>query len=132
MADAPVKDTEPTIGRLVSDATKDISTIIHKEIELAKSELKVSVKAGGTGIGLFAAAAFLLLMFLVLLSFTAAYLIHWGGEGLALHWSFGIVTLFYLLLALVLALVGYRKVRKVRAPEATIRQAKETKNILKR
>lgn len=132
MADAPVKDTDPTIGRLVSDATRDISTLVNKEIQLAKSELKVSVKAGGMGIGLFAAAGFLLLMFLVLLSFTVAYFIHWGGSGLALHWSFLIVTVFYLLLAVILGLVGYRKVRKVRAPEAAIRQAQETKNLLKR
>ena len=49
---------EPTIGRLVSDASRDISSLIQKEIQLAKSELKVSVKNGGTGIGLFAGAVF--------------------------------------------------------------------------
>ena len=56
MANEPVKDTDPTIGRLVTDASRDISSLISKEIQLAKSELKVSVKAGGIGIGLFAAA----------------------------------------------------------------------------
>ena len=50
---------DPTIGRLVADASRDISSLLSKEIELAKSELKVSVKAGGLGIGLFAAAGFL-------------------------------------------------------------------------
>ena len=60
----PVNEGDPTIGKLVIDASRDISTLISKEIELAKSELKVSVKAGGMGIGLFAAAGFLLLMFL--------------------------------------------------------------------
>ena len=38
-------DDEPTIGRLVSDASRDISTLISQEIQLAKSELKVSVRA---------------------------------------------------------------------------------------
>ena len=51
----PATDTEPTIGRLVTDASRDISSLVSKEIELAKSELKVSVKAGGIGVGLFAA-----------------------------------------------------------------------------
>ena len=132
MATEPVQNTDPTIGRLVSDASRDVSSLIHKEIELAKSELKVSVKAGGTGIGLFAAAAFLLLMFLVLLSITVAYFIHWGGSGLALHWAYLIVTLFYLLVAVILGLVGYSKVKKAKAPERAIRQAKEAKTLLKR
>ena len=132
MATEPVQNADPTIGRLVSDASRDVSSLIHQEIELAKSELKVSVKAGGTGIGLFAAAAFLLLMFLILLSVTVAYFINWGGSGLAMHWAFLIVTLFYLAVAVILALLGYSKVKKAKAPERAIRQAKETKNLLKR
>ncbi|GGD13091.1 phage holin family protein [Nocardioides daphniae] len=132
MATEPVKDTDPTIGRLISDASRDVSSLIHKEIELAKSELKVSVKAGGTGIGLFAGAAFMGLMVLILLSITIAHFIHWGGKGLDLHWAYLIVTGFYLLVAAILALVGLRKVKKVKAPERAIRQAQETTQLLKR
>lgn len=131
-ATAQVNDTDPTIGRLVSDASRDISTLINKEIALAKSELKVSVKAGGTGIGLFAGAGFMALMFLILLSVTIAHFIHWGGSGLALHWAYLIVTVFYLLVAAVLGLIGFRKVKKVKAPERAIRQAQETSALLKR
>ena len=58
MANEPIKDTDPTLGKLVMDAQRDISTLISKEIELAKSELKVSVKHGGVGLGMFAGAAF--------------------------------------------------------------------------
>ena len=132
MAIEPAQSTDPTIGRLVSDASRDVSSLIHKEIELAKSELKVSVKAGGMGVGLFAAAAFMLLMVLILLSITIAYFIHWGGSGLALHWAYLIVTGFYLLVAAILGLIGYKKVKKAKAPERAIRQAKEAKNLLQR
>ena len=59
MAIEEVKETDPTIGRLVADASRDISTLISKEIELAKSELKVSAKFGGVGVGLFATAGFI-------------------------------------------------------------------------
>ena len=52
MAIQPVQD-EPTIGRLVSDASRDISSLLQKEIQLAKSEIKVSVRNGGLGAGLF-------------------------------------------------------------------------------
>ena len=37
MANEPVKDTDPTLGKLVMDAQRDISTLISKEIQLAKS-----------------------------------------------------------------------------------------------
>lgn len=132
MASEPVKDTDPTIGSLVSDASRDISTLISKEIQLAKSELKVSVKAGGTGIGLFAAAGFLAVLAIIMLSVAVAYLIHWNGSGLDLHWAFLIVFAFYLLLAAGLVAVGVKKVKQVRGPERAIYQAQETKSILKK
>ncbi|WP_181312001.1 phage holin family protein [Nocardioides campestrisoli] len=132
MATEPVKDTDPTIGRLISDASRDISTLINKEIQLAKSELKVSVKAGGTGIGLFAGAAFLGLLAVIMLSATIAYFLHWNGRGLDLHWAFLIVTLVYLAIGALLGFLGYRKVRQVKAPQRAIHQAQETKDILKR
>jgi len=124
----PVKADDPTIGKLVSDASRDISTLISKEIQLVKSELTISVKAGGIGAALFAAAAFLLLISIILLSMTAAYFIHWAGLGL--HWSFLIVTGFYVLLAVLLAFLGLRKIKKVRGPERSIAQAQETKAAL--
>lgn len=132
MANEPVKDTDPTIGRLVSDASRDISSLISNEIRLAKSELQVSIKAGGLGIGLFAAAAFFGLMALIMLSVAIAYFINWNGHGLSLHWAFLIVFGFYLLVAALLGYLGVRKVKKVRGPEKAIAQANETKQILRR
>jgi uncharacterized membrane protein YqjE len=132
VANEPVNDTDPTIGRLVSDATRDVSSLIRNEIQLAKSELQLSVKAGGIGIAMFAAAAFFALMALIMLSVAIAYFIHWNGKGLDLHWSFLIVFGFYLLVAALLAFIGVRKVKKVRGPEKAIAQANEAKQILKR
>ena len=74
---------------------QDISSLVQKEIQLAKSELKVSVKAGGIGIGLFAGAAFVLVLAVIMLSVSIAYFINWNGDGLALHWAFLIVFGFY-------------------------------------
>ena len=132
MAHEPVQDTDPTIGRLVSDASRDVSSLIRNEIRLAKSEIQVSIKAGGIGIAMFAAAGFFALMALIMLSVAVAYFIHWNGKGLSLHWAFLIVFGFYLLVAALLGLIGYRKVRKVRAPEKAIAQASEAKQILSR
>jgi uncharacterized membrane protein YqjE len=132
MASEPVQDTDPTIGRLVSDASRDVSSLIRNEIRLAKSEIQVSVKAGGLGIAMFAAAAFFAVMALIMLSVAIAFFIHWNGKGLALHWAFLIVFGFYLLVAALLGFIGLRKVKKVRAPEKAIAQASEAKQILKR
>lgn len=132
MASAQDFDSEPTIGRLVTDASRDISTLIQKEIQLAKSELKVSMKFGGLGAGLFAAAAFIAVLMVIMLSVALAYFIHWNGAGLSLHWAFLIVAGLYAVITVVLVMVGVKKVKQVRAPERAIHQAQETKEIWKR
>ena len=131
MANEPVKDTDPTLGKLVMDAQRDISTLISKEIQLAKSEIKVSVKHGGVGIGLFAGAAFLGLLAIIMLSVALAYFIHWNGQGLDLHWAFLIVFFLYVLVAAILALIGVKQVKQVKAPERAIEQGKQIPQALK-
>jgi amino acid transporter len=126
---APTQD-EPTIGKLVGDVSKDVSSLIRSEIALAKTELRISVKAGGIGLGLFAAAGFLLLLAVIMLSVAIAYFVHFTGLDLA--WCFLIVFGGYVLVALLLAFVGYRSVKKVRKPEHSIEQLKETRAVLKR
>ncbi len=126
---APPTEDDPTIGKLVTDASRDISSLISQEIQLAKSELKVSIKAGGIGAGLFAAAGFVGVLAIIMLSVSIAYFIHWAGLGL--HWSFLIVFGFYLLLAGLMVFVGVKKVKQVRAPEKAIRQGKQIPSALK-
>jgi len=130
MAERLPANDDPTIGKLVGDVSNDVSSLIRSEIALAKTELKFSAKAGGVGIGLFAAAAFLLVLAVIMLSVAIAYFIHFTGLDLA--WCSLIVFGFYALVAAVLGLFGYRSVRKVRGPEASIEQIKETKAVLKR
>lgn len=126
----PVAGEEPTIGRLVADATRDVSSLIHNEIALAKSELKVSIKAGGAGAGMFAGAAFFAVLGIIMFSVGVALLINFSG--LALAYCFLIVFGGYLGFAGLLGLVGLRMVRRVKAPERAIHQAQETTQILKR
>ena len=125
-ADRPKE--EPSIGELVASASRDASALIRNEIALVKSEVKVSVKAGGLGAALFAAAGFVLLLGVIMASIALAYFIHMTGLHLA--WCFSIVFLLYALLAGILAFVGYRKIRAVRPPEKAIHQAQETKHAL--
>src|SRR5690349_4190864 len=109
----PIDD--PTIGRLVADASRDISSLLHAEIALAKSELKFSAKAGGIGAAMFLVAGFFGLLITVLVSIAVAYVLVMAGLDPA--WAFLIVAGAYLLLALILILIGVRLIKKVRAPE---------------
>ena len=122
---------DPTIGRLVADASRDISSLVSKEIALAKSELKVSVKAGGLGIGLLAGAAFISALGVIMLSFTLVYFIHWGGSGLALHWSFLIVTGFWFLVTALLGWIGLKKLKQVGPPEKAMEQGSKIPRALR-
>lgn len=119
---------EPTIGKLVVDAFDDIGTLIRHIIELAKSELKVSVRAGGLGIALFFLAGFVGLLSIIMISFAFAFFIAMAGLDIA--WGFLIVFAAYVALAGLLAFVGYLKIRKVKAPERTIAQAQEVPRAL--
>ena len=106
-------------------------TLVCKEIELAKSELKVSIKAGGIGLGLFAGAAFVAVLAVIMLSFTIAYLIHWNGYGLYLHWAYLIVIGFWFAMAALMVCIGIKKLKKVGPPEKAIEQGKEIPNALR-
>ncbi len=127
----PVKDTDPTIGKLAVDVSRDLDALVKQHVALAKAELTVSAKAGGMAIGLFAAAAFVALLSLIFFFITVAYFINWGGSGLSLHWAFLIVFGFQLLVAAGLGLFGYRKVKGVKAPERSIAQGKELPKAFK-
>jgi hypothetical protein len=126
----PLDQQEPTIGKLVVDAFDDVGTLVRHMIELAKSELRVSVRAGGMAIVLFLLAGFISLLAIIMVSIAIAFFIHMAGLDLA--WCFLIVFGAYLLLAALLGLVGYRKVRKVKAPERTLAEMQETPRALKR
>ena len=120
---------DPTIGRLVADASRDISALVQSEIALAKSELRFSVKAGGIGAGMFVVAGFLGLLIIVMLSIAVAYFLVMAGLDPA--WAFLIVAGAYLLLVILLLIVGVVLIKKVKAPTKTIATAKEIPAALK-
>ncbi len=123
-------EEEPTIGKLVVDASRDVSALLRNEIALAKSELRVSVKAGGMSIAMFAAAAFLAVLAIIMLSVAIAYFINFTGLDLA--WCFLIVFAAYLLVAALLGFIGYKKIQQVKPPERAIEQAREIPTAFKR
>ncbi len=120
---------EPTVGQLVSDASMHLSTLIHSEIELAKLEVKSSVKNAGVGVGFFGAAA-VILVFSVIFGLIAL------AEGLVAvglwRWLAYLAVFGFLLCGVALfVFIGVKKVKAVRAPERTIATSKDTVAYLK-
>ena len=120
---------EPSLGELVAEASQSLSTLVHNEIELAKLELKASVRHAGTGVGLFAAAA-------VVLAFSLTFGFLALAEGLVAAglWRWvAYLVVFAMQLAVVGGCVylGVKKVKRVRAPERTIETSRETVAYLK-
>jgi len=113
---------EPSLGELVSSATKDLSSLVRQEINLAKVELKKEAGNAGKGAGLLGGAGFVGLLALIFLSVAAAYAF---GRLVNLGTGFLIVGVLYLLVAAVLALLGKRSLSKVGPPEKTLETVKD-------
>lgn len=121
---------EPSIGALVAEASRDLSTLLRAEVDLAKAEIKDEARTAAKGGAMFGAAAFLGLLAVILLSIALAYGLITLGVWTWL--AFVIVAVLYLLLAAVLVLIGRKAVSQVGPPERTIRSVRETVNMAKR
>ena len=120
---------DQSLGRLVGDATQHISTLVRAEMELAKAELVGEVKKGLKG-----AVYFLIALTVVL--YSTFFIFFAGAEGLAEWW--GVRSLAFLavlglmwVVAGIAGFLGYRKVKKFKAPERTIASVTETAAALK-
>ena len=121
--------SEPTVGQLVANASRDLSALVRGEIKLAQAELKRSAQAVGVGAGMFAAAAFLALLAVVLLSISAAFALVAAGLGPAV--AFLVVAGAYLLIGTSLVAVGIQQMKKAKGPERAIESSKESVEQLK-
>ena len=121
---------EPSLGSLAKSAMTDVSTLVRSEIELAKAEVGRSAKKAGISVGLFGAAG-------VLAAFAGIYLFVTIAEALTAlglpRWvSYGIVTLFLLILAGICALIGKRMISKIEKPERTMETLSDLPEVLHR
>ncbi|WP_084955886.1 phage holin family protein [Thermoactinospora rubra] len=121
-----VPSEQPSLGELVAEASNQISTLVRSEIELAKAELRFDAKRVGMATGLFAAAAFMAHLCLILLSFTLAHVL---DQWLWTWASFAVVTAFYLVTAGILVLVGVRRLKGLAGMKRTTRSLKGLKEL---
>ncbi|MDO5099088.1 MAG: phage holin family protein [Corynebacterium sp.] len=120
-------NTQGSIGELVSNATEQMSSLVRAEIELAKTELRSEVKKGAIGGGLFGVAGAIALYSSFFFFFFVAELLSLWLERWA---AFLIVFLVMINMAALLALLGFKKIRKIKAPTKTIESAKGLKELV--
>lgn len=115
--------TDPSLGELVGQATKDLSTLVRKEVELAKAELSTEVAKAGRGAGMFGGAGLTAMYGLTFVSLAAMFGL---GAVIPLGWAALIVGAVYLVVAAILATRGKKAFGSISPkPERTIRTLKE-------
>ena len=122
MAGTDERTNDPSLGDLVATATRDLSSLMRQELELAKVEIKRDVVAAGKGAGGLGAAGFSGLLGLIFLSIAAAYAL---GRVVPLGAGFLIVGLGYLVIAALAGLIGVKNFKKMRPPTKTIETLKD-------
>jgi len=101
---------------LVTDIPALIQELFHREVELLKAEVIAKLKALGIGAGLIAIAA-VILLFMIGTLLTAAIL---GLSAVMPGWLAAlVVSAFLLIVAAILALVGYRVLKRGVPPVPT-------------
>jgi hypothetical protein len=118
-----------SLGELVGDVTRDLSTLMRQELALARAELKQEASKTAKGAGAFGGAGFAGYMAVLFLSialwWALAYLVGLG-------WSALIVAVLWGVVAAVLAAVGRRRFREVNpTPERTVDTLKTIPDALK-
>ncbi|WP_089960060.1 phage holin family protein [Lentzea xinjiangensis] len=112
-----------SLGDLVSDLTKDLSTLMRQELELAKAELRQEASKAGKATGMLAAAGFAGYLTTVLLSFALVFAL---GAVMPLGWAALIVAALWGIAGAVLYTSGRAKLRTVNPkPERTVETLKE-------
>jgi hypothetical protein len=112
------------VGDLMKDLSEQTSTLVRKEVELAKAELAVKGKRAGIGAGMFGGAG--LFGFFAFAALTATFILALA-EAVAPWLAALIVTVVYGAIAGVLALQGKNKVQEATppVPERAVDSTKE-------
>jgi hypothetical protein len=121
-------DETPSLGELLGEVSRDLSTLFRQEVELAKAELKETASRAGRGAGLMGGAGVAGYMAVLFLSLTI-----WVALGylIGLGWSGVIMTVIWAIVALILLSVGRRQLKTVRGMPDTADTLKKIPETIK-
>ena len=120
---------EVSVGELVGNVTRDLSTLMRQELALAQAEVKGEVSKTGKAAGALGAAGFAGYMAVLFLSICLWWALgHLIGNG----WSALVVAAIWGVIGAVLYASGRKKLREVNpTPERTVDTLKTVPDALK-
>jgi hypothetical protein len=123
------KAASTSLGDMLGEVSRDISTLMRQEVALAKAELKESATKGAKGAGLMGAAGYGALMAVFFLSVAL-----WWALGTLIGggWAGVVVALIWAAIALVLFLIARNQIKQVEGAPQTVDTLKEIPETLKR
>jgi hypothetical protein len=117
-----------SLGDLLGEVSRDLSTLIRQEMALAKAEIKESAGKAGKGAGLLGGAGYAALMAVLFLSIA----LWWGlGTLIGNGWSGVVVAVIWGVLAAILYVVGRKSLKQVDGVPETVDSLKKIPDTLK-
>jgi hypothetical protein len=118
-----------SVGELVGNVTRDLSTLMRQELALAQAEVKAEVSKTGKAAGALGAAGFAGYMAVLFLSICLWWALgHVMGNG----WSALVVAVLWGIVGAILYSTGRKKLREVNpTPERTVDTLKNVPDALR-
>jgi hypothetical protein len=126
--DPSAEAAQRSVGELVGEVSRDLSTLVRQEIELAKAEAKQSAQRAGKGAGLFGGAGVAGHMVLLFLSLALWWAL---GTVMGLGWSGLVVAAVWAVIAAVLAMRGKKELQAVEGMPQTTDSVKKIPDALR-
>src|SRR5919107_3743967 len=117
-----------SVGEILGDVSRDVSTLMRQEVALAKAEFRQSGKQAGKGIGMYAGAGVAALLFLSFLSVCVWWAL--GGE-IGRGWSALIVAVVWAIIAAILVMLGRAEMKRMSGLQRTTETLGKVPNALK-
>ncbi|MET4592233.1 phage holin family protein [Arthrobacter sp. 754] len=125
---AHAKADTTSLGDLLGEVTRDLSTLMRQEVELAKAEVKQSASKAGKGGGMLAGAGVAGHFVLLFLSLALWWAL---GELMGLGWSAVVVAVIWGIIAAALASMGRKNLKQVQGMPQTAETLSEIPPTLK-
>ncbi|BCW65534.1 hypothetical protein NicSoilB4_02970 [Arthrobacter sp. NicSoilB4] len=125
---AHAKAETSSLGDLLGDVTRDMSTLMRQEVELAKVELKQSATRAGKGAGMLAGAGVAGHFVLLFLSLALWWAL---GTLMGLGWSAVVLAVIWGIVAAVLAASGRKELNAIKGMPQTAATLQEIPPTLK-